>query len=181
MTPAHTGADTTTLTTRRCLTLRRRNRSEAHEPDGRRGASGGATLDSETEPVADPRCYPTRDGGHTLAQTGVAIACPQSRGQVIRGQTSERPLSSSQGEDASPTFGQPSTAAVTDVCSSPSFQEFRNSGEQIDFPRAKKYSFCSCKLPHRQLRRAESSPHDAIWLQNGRALLSAARWWLRRE
>ena len=31
-------------------------------------------------------------------------------------------------EYASPTFGQPSTAAVADVCSSPSFQEFRNSG-----------------------------------------------------
>ena len=30
-------------------------------------------------------------------------------------------------EYASPTFGQPSTAAVADVCSSPSFQEFRNS------------------------------------------------------
>ena len=31
-------------------------------------------------------------------------------------------------EYASPTFGQPSTAAVADVCSSPSYQEFRNSG-----------------------------------------------------
>ena len=51
----------------------------------------------------------------------------------LRGRTSsfiqrERPLSSSQGEYASPTFGQPSTAAVADVCSSPSYQEFRNSG-----------------------------------------------------
>ena len=33
-------------------------------------------------------------------------------------------------EYASPTFGQPSTAAVADVCSSPSIQEFRNSGVQ---------------------------------------------------
>ena len=35
--------------------------------------------------------------------------------------------SSSRAETARPTFGQPSTAAVADVCSSPSTQEFRNS------------------------------------------------------
>ena len=73
------------------------HRSEAREPDGRRGAPSGSGLDSETGLVVDPRCYPTRDGGHTLAQTGVAIAYPQTKGQVIRGRTSERPLASSPG------------------------------------------------------------------------------------
>ena len=118
-----------------------------------RGTGGSGDLVPGWPAQLIPAATQRADGGHTLAQAGVAIAYPLPRGQVIRGRTSERPLSSSQGEDASPTFGQPSTAAVTDVCTSPSFQEFRNSGIRNDFP----LTICVNLLGH-----ATQSCH--IWL-----------------